>query len=92
MKQHQTAGRQLLLSVQIALEAKSGQVLWESRRADYKDQVAQTTGPIVVKGKLLNVRGERSLPESPARPESSGRWMPGPESSCGQGRRSTRTS
>jgi len=48
---------------QIALEAKSGRVLWESRRADYKDQVAQTTGPIVVKGKLLN--GSRCNPSSP---------------------------
>ncbi len=48
---------------QIALEAKSGHVLWESRRADYKDQVAQTTGPIVVKGKLLN--GSRCNPSSP---------------------------
>jgi alcohol dehydrogenase (cytochrome c) len=48
---------------QIALEARSGRVLWESRRADYKDQVAQTTGPIVVKGKLLN--GSRCNPSSP---------------------------
>ncbi len=48
---------------QIALEAKSGRVLWETRRADYKDQVAQTTGPIVVKGKLLN--GSRCNPSSP---------------------------
>ena len=48
---------------QIALEAKTGRVLWESRRADYKDQVAQTTGPIVVKGKLLN--WSRCNPSSP---------------------------
>ena len=48
---------------QIALEAKSGRVLWESRRADYKDQVAQTTGPIVVKGRLIN--GSRCNPSSP---------------------------
>jgi alcohol dehydrogenase (cytochrome c) len=48
---------------QIALDARSGQVVWESRRADYKDQVAQTTGPIVVKGKLLN--GSRCNPSSP---------------------------
>jgi PQQ-dependent dehydrogenase (methanol/ethanol family) len=48
---------------QIALEAKTGRVLWEIRRADYKDQVAQTTGPIVVKGKLLN--GSRCNPSSP---------------------------
>ena len=48
---------------QVALEAKSGRVLWETRRADYKDQVAQTTGPIVVKGKLIN--GSRCNPSSP---------------------------
>jgi alcohol dehydrogenase (cytochrome c) len=48
---------------QVALEAKTGRVLWETRRADYKDQVAQTTGPIVVKGKLIN--GSRCNPSSP---------------------------
>jgi alcohol dehydrogenase (cytochrome c) len=48
---------------QVALEAKTGKVLWETRRADYKDQVAQTTGPIVVKGKLIN--GSRCNPSSP---------------------------
>ena len=48
---------------QIALEAKSGKVLWETQRANYKDQVAQTTGPIVVKGKLIN--GSRCNPQSP---------------------------
>jgi alcohol dehydrogenase (cytochrome c) len=48
---------------QIALDAKSGRVLWENRRANYKDQVAQTTGPIVVKGRLIN--GSRCNPSSP---------------------------
>ena len=48
---------------QIALEARSGKVLWETQRANYKDQVAQTTGPIVVKGKLIN--GSRCNPQSP---------------------------
>lgn len=48
---------------QIALEAKTGKVLWETQRANFKDQVAQTTGPIVVKGKLIN--GSRCNPSSP---------------------------
>jgi alcohol dehydrogenase (cytochrome c) len=48
---------------QIALDARSGRVLWETRRANYKDQVAQTTGPIVVKGRLIN--GSRCNPSSP---------------------------
>ena len=48
---------------QIALEAKSGKVLWETQRANFKDQVAQTTGPVVVKGRLIN--GSRCNPSSP---------------------------
>ena len=48
---------------QIALEATTGKVLWETHRANYKEQVAQTTGPIVVKGKLIN--GSRCNPQSP---------------------------
>ena len=47
----------------IALEAKTGKVVWETQRANYRDQVAQTTGPIVVKGKLIN--GSRCNPQSP---------------------------
>ena len=38
----------------VALDARSGALVWETQRANYKDQIAQTTGPIVVKGKLIN--------------------------------------
>jgi len=48
---------------QVALDARTGKVVWETRRANYKDQVAQTTGPIVIKGKLIN--GSRCNPSSP---------------------------
>ena len=47
----------------IALEARTGKVVWETSRANYKDQVAQTTGPVVVKGRLIN--GSRCNPQSP---------------------------
>ena len=67
---------------QIALEAKSGKVLWETERANYKDQVAQTAGPIVVKGKLIN--GSRCNPQARFRAGvSSPRTIPGTEKSCG---------
>jgi alcohol dehydrogenase (cytochrome c) len=46
-----------------ALDARSGKVVWETRRANYKDQVAQTAGPVIVKGKLIN--GSRCNPQSP---------------------------
>jgi alcohol dehydrogenase (cytochrome c) len=50
-------------AVLVALDARTGAVVWETRRANYRDQVAQTTGPIVVKGKL--VTGSRCNPQSP---------------------------
>ena len=47
-----------------ALDAQTGEVVWETQRADYrKFQVAQTNGPLVVNGKLLT--GSRCNPQSP---------------------------
>ena len=49
----------------VALDARTGEVLWETQRADYLETgVAQTNGPLVVNGKLLT--GSRcSSPNSP---------------------------
>jgi alcohol dehydrogenase (cytochrome c) len=47
----------------VALDARSGAVVWETTRANYKDQVAQTAGPVVVNGKLIT--GSRCNPQSP---------------------------
>ena len=48
----------------VALDARTGAVVWESKRADYREfQVAQTNGPLVVNGKLLT--GSRCNPQSP---------------------------
>ena len=47
----------------VALDAKTGQVVWETKRADYRDQVAQTAGPVIVKGKAIT--GSRCNPQSP---------------------------
>ena len=47
----------------VALDAKTGTVVWETQRADYRERVAQTAGPMVVKGKLIT--GSRCNPSSP---------------------------
>ena len=47
----------------VALDARTGQVVWETQRADYRERVAQTAGPVVVKGKLIT--GSRCNPSSP---------------------------
>ena len=47
----------------VALDAKTGEVVWETQRADYRERVAQTAGPSIVKGKLIN--GSRCNPSSP---------------------------
>ena len=47
----------------VALDARTGAVAWETRRADYREQVAQTTGPLAVGGRL--VTGSRCNPQSP---------------------------
>ena len=47
----------------VALDAKTGAVIWETQRADYRERVAQTAGPMVVNGKL--VTGSRCNPSSP---------------------------
>ena len=47
----------------VALDAQTGEVVWETQRADYREQVAQTAGPVVVKGKLIT--GSRCNPQSP---------------------------
>jgi len=47
----------------VALGAKTGAVVWETQRADYRERVAQTAGPMVVKGKLIT--GSRCNPSSP---------------------------
>ena len=47
----------------VALDVRTGDVVWETQRADYSEQVAQTTGPLVIGGKL--VTGSRCNPQSP---------------------------
>ncbi len=47
----------------VALDAKSGNVVWETKRADYRDKVAQTAGPVIVNGKAIT--GSRCDPRSP---------------------------
>ena len=47
----------------VALDAKTGAVVWETQRADYRERVAQTAGPMIVKGKLIT--GSRCNPSSP---------------------------
>jgi alcohol dehydrogenase (cytochrome c) len=47
----------------VALDARTGAVVWETQRANYRDQVAQTSGPVIVNGRL--VTGSRCNPSSP---------------------------
>ncbi len=47
----------------VALDARTGELVWETQRADYREQVAQTAGPIIVKGRLIT--GSRCNPQSP---------------------------
>ena len=47
----------------VALDARTGELLWETQRADYRERVAQTAGPTIVKGKLIT--GSRCNPSSP---------------------------
>ena len=47
----------------VALDVRTGEVVWETERADYRERVAQTAGPIIVKGKLIT--GSRCNPSSP---------------------------
>ena len=47
----------------VALDAQTGAVVWETERADYRDKVAQTAGPVIVKGKAIT--GSRCDPSSP---------------------------
>ncbi len=47
----------------VALDAQTGEVVWETQRADYRERVAQTAGPVVVKGKVIS--GSRCNPSSP---------------------------
>ena len=47
----------------VALDARTGEVVWETQRADYRDRVAQTAEPVIVKGKLIT--GSRCNPSSP---------------------------
>ena len=47
----------------VALDARTGELVWETQRADYRERVAQTAGPTIVNGKLIN--GSRCNPSSP---------------------------
>ena len=47
----------------VALDVKSGAVVWETKRADYREKVAQTAGPVIVNGKAIT--GSRCDPRSP---------------------------
>ena len=47
----------------VALNAQTGELVWETQRADYRERVAQTAGPVIVKGKVIT--GSRCNPSSP---------------------------
>ena len=47
----------------VALDLQTGEVVWETQRADYRERVAQTAGPVIVKGKVIS--GSRCNPTSP---------------------------
>ena len=47
----------------VALDARTGEVVWETKRADYTERVAQTAGPVIINGKVIN--GSRCNPSSP---------------------------
>ncbi len=47
----------------VALDARTGELVWETERADYRERVAQTAGPTIVNGKVIN--GSRCNPSSP---------------------------
>ena len=47
----------------VALDARTGEVAWETERADYRERVAQTAGPVIINGKVVN--GSRCNPSSP---------------------------
>ena len=47
----------------VALDARTGEVVWETERADYQERVAQTAGPVIINGKVVN--GSRCNPNSP---------------------------
>ena len=47
----------------VALDARTGEVVWEVQRADYNERVAQTAGPVIIDGKVVN--GSRCNPNSP---------------------------
>ena len=47
----------------VALDARTGELVWETQRADYRERVAQTAGPTIVNGKLIT--GSRCNPSSP---------------------------
>ena len=47
----------------VALDARTGELVWETQRADYRERVAQTAGPTIVNGKVIN--GSRCNPSSP---------------------------
>ena len=63
----------------VALDARTGALVWETERADFTEQVAQTTGPIVVKGKL--VTGSRC---NPSTSRAGGCFITGHDAGSGQ--------
>ena len=50
----------------LALDARTGDVVWETRMADYNDGYANSSGPIVADGKVINgINGcSRFMPDS----------------------------
>ena len=63
----------------VALDAQTGAVVWETQRVDYREQVAQTAGPVIVNGKVIT--GSRCHPTSP-RP--GGCFITGHDATSGQ--------
>ncbi len=37
----------------VALDARTGKVVWETKRAEYTDKIAATSGPIIADGKVM---------------------------------------
>ena len=50
----------------LALDARTGEVVWETRMADYNDGYANSSGPIIADGKVINgINGcSRFMPDS----------------------------
>ena len=65
----------------IALDARTGELAWESQLADYRDGITHSSGAMIVEGKVLS--GRTCSPSSLTTPVSSLRTIRKPAPSCG---------